>query len=140
MSNLSSTVVVLQRHDFQQLLDALREHDYQIIAPTVRDGAIVYDEVQTVAELPVGWTDEQDGGKYRLHRRADEALFGYVVGPHLWKRFLHPPQQRLWQAQHDADRFQIIPETEAPPKFAFLGVRSCELHAMAIQDKVFLND
>jgi len=140
MSNLSSNVVVLQRDDFQQLIDALCEREYQVIAPTVRDGAIVYDEIQTIAELPMGWTDEQDGGQYRLHRRQDQALFGYVVGPHSWKRFLHPPQQRLWQAQRNANGFQITPENTAPPKRAFLGVRSCELHAMAIQDKVFHND
>lgn len=140
MSNLSSNVVVLQCDDFQQLIDALREREYQVVAPTVRDGAIVYDEIQTVAELPRGWTDEQDGGQYRLQRRQDQALFGYVVGPHSWKRFLHPPQQRLWKAQRNADGFQITPENSAPPKLALLGVRSCELHAMAIQDKVFHND
>jgi hypothetical protein len=27
------------------------------------------------------WTDEQDAGAYRLRRRADDALFGYNVGP-----------------------------------------------------------
>lgn len=140
MSSLSPNPVVLQRTDFQQLIDALHQQQYQVIAPTVRDGAIIYDEVQTVAELPVGWTDEHEGGKYRLHRRNDEALFGYVVGPHSWKRFLHPPQQRLWQATRDEAGFHITPETEAPPKRAFLGVRSCELHAIAIQDKVLLND
>ena len=31
-----------------------------------RDGAIVYDELRSAADLPVGWTDEQDGGHYRL--------------------------------------------------------------------------
>lgn len=140
MSSQPSNAVILPRSDFQQLLAALQTRGYQVIAPTVRDGAIVYDEIQTVAELPVGWTDEQAGGKYRLHRRQDEALFGYVVGPHSWKRFLHPPRERLWQAQRDAEGFHLLPETDAPPKRAFLGVRSCELHAMAIQDKVFHND
>lgn len=132
--------MVLQRTDFQQLLDVLRQQGYQVIAPTRRDGAIVYDEINTVTELPIGWTDEHDAGKYRLYRRQDEALFGYVVGPHSWKRFLHPPRERLWQAQRQAQGFQLIPETEVPPKRAFLGVRSCELHAIAIQDKVFHND
>lgn len=140
MANQSSNSFVLQRSDFQQLLDALRTRGYQVIAPTKRDGAIIYDEINTVAELPVGWTDEHAGGKYRLHRRNDEALFGYVVGPHSWKRFLHPPRERLFQAQCEANGFRLIPENEAPPKRAFLGVRSCELHAIAIQDKVFHND
>src|SRR5262249_19663783 len=49
-----------------------------------------YDDIASVADLPRGWTDEQDGGRYRLHRRDDDALFGYAVGPHSWKKFLHP--------------------------------------------------
>ena len=31
----------------------------------------------------------------------------------------------------------MLPEEIAPPRLAFLGVRACELHAIAIQDKVF---
>ena len=85
-----------------------------------------------------GWTDEQDGGHYRLARRDDEALFGYAVGPHSWKKFLHPPVQRLWRA--DARRRRRACRAGARPaeRFAFIGVRSCELHAIAIQDRVFL--
>ncbi len=109
-----------------------------MIGPTVRDGAIVYDELASAADLPVGWTDEQDGGTYRLRKRSDTALFGYVVGPHSWKQFLHPPAVRLWQADRLGTGFQITEEKHAAPKMAFLGVRACELHAIAIQDKVFL--
>ena len=39
-------------------------------------------ELQGSDDLPAGWTDEQDGGTYRLRRRDDDALFGYAVGPH----------------------------------------------------------
>ena len=45
----------------------------------------------------MGWTDEQDGGHYRLVRRDDDALFGYAVGPHSWKKFQLPPEVRLWR-------------------------------------------
>jgi sulfhydrogenase subunit beta (sulfur reductase) len=86
----------------------------------------------------VCWTDEQDGGKYRLKKRNDVALFGYVVGPHSWKKFLFPPEQRIFRARKTTGGFEVVPENIAAPKLAFLGVRSCELHAMAIQDKVFL--
>ena len=48
----------------------------------VEGGAIIYDEISSVADLPAGWTDEQDGGVYRLKKRGDGALFGYAVGPH----------------------------------------------------------
>lgn len=66
-------------------------------------------------------------------------MFGYVVGPHSWKKFLHPPEQRLWRAERQGDGFQILEEEETPPKYAFIGVRSCEIHAIAVQDKVFIN-
>ncbi len=131
--------VVVERQDFQKLLDALRQQGYQTIGPTLRDGAIIYDEIRSVEDLPVGWTDEQDGGTYRLKKRADQALFGYVVGPHSWKKFLHPPVLSLWKAKKNGKSFEIISENGAAPKYAFIGVRSCELHAMAIQDRVFLN-
>lgn len=140
MSAPDSEQVIVERQHLQRLIDALTRRGYRVIGPVVRDGAIVYDELSSVTELPMGWTDEQDAGTYRLKRRNDAALFGYVVGPHSWKKFLHPPHLRLWQARREAEGFQIIAENEEPPRYAFLGVRSCELHAMAIQDRVFLGE
>src|SRR5512137_2782314 len=101
---------ILRREHFDQFLAALRNRGYQVIGPTVRDGAILYDELGSAADLPVGWTDEQEGGTYRLRKRSDAALFGYVVGPHSWKRFLHPPAVRLWHANRSSASFQITEE------------------------------
>lgn len=135
---LNESTATLDRADLSRLFEALRARGYQIVGPTVRDGAIVYDTLADPDGLPVGWTDEQDGGKYRLKKRDDAALFGYVVGPHSWKKFLFPPEQRLFRARKTAEGFEVLPENIVAPKLAFLGVRSCELHAIAIQDKVFL--
>jgi sulfhydrogenase subunit beta (sulfur reductase) len=130
--------VVLDHQHFQQLLTILRDKGYQVVGPTVRDNAIVYDTLTSVADLPIGYTDEQDGGIYRLKKRTDRAMFGYAVGPHSWKKFLHPPVIRLWQARRGENGVRIVPESQETPKFAFIGVRSCELHAIAIQDRVFM--
>jgi len=130
--------VVLERKQLQALLDELKAREYQIIGPTVRDAAIVYEELSSCDELPIGWTDEQEGGTYRLKKRADRACFGYALGPHSWKKFLHPPRVRLWQASRNGKSFQIQEEKPASGKMAFIGVRACELHAITIQDKVFL--
>jgi hypothetical protein len=81
--------------ELQALRDALRRRGYRIVGPTLRDQAIVYDDIACVGELPKGWSDEQAGGHYRLARRDDDAFFGYAVGPHSWKKFLHPPVLRL---------------------------------------------
>ena len=136
---VGSTRCLRTQSTWKQLLRALVSRGYEVIGPTLREGAIVYDRLTSTQDLPAGWTDEQAGGKYRLKRREDEALFGYAVGPHSWKKFLHPPLQRLWQAARNGKGLRILPEEEkAAPKYAFIGVRACELHAIAIQDKVFL--
>lgn len=130
---------LLTLEGLQQLLDVLRAQGYEVVGPTVCDGAIVYDEIESLADLPKGWTDEQDAGTYRLRRRADEALFGYSLATQSWKRYLHPPRRRLWRAERDPNSIEFVFQPEQPevPKRAFFGVRSCELHAIAIQNTVF---
>jgi sulfhydrogenase subunit beta (sulfur reductase) len=119
--------VVFQAGALDQLLDAVRRRGFRLIGPVVRDRAICYDDIASAADLPAGWTDEQDAASYRLRKRDDDALFGYNVGPDSWKKYLFPPHARL------------SPEERPPDEpFAFLGVRSCELAAIAIQDRVFL--
>ena len=130
---------IIDRNSLELLFEVLKHRGFSLVGPTVRDGAIIYDELTSTADLPVGWTDEQEGGTYRLKRRTDGALFGYVVGPHSWKKFLHPPIRRLLKARREGSSFQIVTEDEEAPRFAFIGVRSCELHAIAIQDKVFID-
>jgi sulfhydrogenase subunit beta (sulfur reductase) len=120
------------------LLDALRTRGYRVIGPTIQDQAIVYGDIASLADMPRGWTDEQRGGHYRLVRRDDDALFGYAVGPHSWKKFLHAPEQRLWHAERSDDGVRVLAEPPQPTPTAFFGVRSCELHAIAIQDRVLL--
>jgi sulfhydrogenase subunit beta (sulfur reductase) len=122
----------------QQLIDTLTDRGYRVIGPTVRSGAIAYDTATRVEELPIGWTDRQEAGTYRLEKREDDAVFGYAVGPHSWKRFLHPPAEKLWQAQRGGDGFIVSACEQAPEPLAFIGVSACELHAIAIQDKVFV--
>ena len=89
---------VVSRADLSRLFEALKERGYHLVGPTVREGAIVYDQIETVDGLPAGWTDQQEGGTYRLKKRGDAALFGYAVGPHSWKKFLFPPRQRIFSA------------------------------------------
>jgi len=127
---------VIDAEGLAALLENLKGRGYRVVGPTLRDRAIVYDDIASLADLPAGWTDEQDGGHYRLLRRKDDALFGYAVGPHSWKQFLHPPEQRLWTARRASDDLRILPEPVDSTRFAFLGVRACELRAIAIQDGV----
>lgn len=132
--------IVIDVDGLDHLLRVLKERGMRVVGPTVVGEAIVYDEIDTVRDLPAGVTDEQDGGHYRLRSRDDGALFGYAVGPHSWKRFLFPPRTVLWRAERSDGVFRLIEEPDAGHRsHAFFGVRACELHAMAIQDRVFLD-
>ncbi|NVN87210.1 MAG: 4Fe-4S dicluster domain-containing protein [Rhodopseudomonas sp.] len=133
------TKAVISREALQQLIEALSAENCRVLGPTVRDGAIVYDEIAQVGNLPAGWTDRQEAGRYHLERREDDALFGFAVGPQSWKQFLHPPVETLWTARQGDDGISIATDRSETPIFAFIGVRACELHAIAIQDRVFLD-
>ena len=140
---------VIDNAALQGLIDALAAQDYTVLAPVVRDGAIGLEAISRIGDLPRGWSDVQAPGHYRLEQGLGDpgALFGTTVGPQSWKRFLHPPRQVLWTARRQSDGgFAVAPgaadgavdhpEAESPRQ-AFLGVRACELHAIAIQDRVF---
>jgi NAD(P)H-flavin reductase/NAD-dependent dihydropyrimidine dehydrogenase PreA subunit len=130
----------LPRADLQSLLDVLRADGRRLIGPTVRDHAIVNDEIEDVAELPAGVGDEQGPGRYRLVKRGDRRVFGHVVGPTSWKQFTYPPRVRTTAARYgdDLQTVEFRPIVPEVPKVAFLGVRACELAALRVHDRVFL--
>ncbi|MEE8332017.1 MAG: 4Fe-4S dicluster domain-containing protein [Acidimicrobiia bacterium] len=129
--------VVVDRSDIGVLFDALTADGYAVIGPTHRDDAIVLGEVTSPDDLPAGWTDSQDGGSYRLERRSDEALFGYSVGPHSPKRYLFPPRTALFDLDRSNGSLTFTQREVSTTKYAFIGLRACELAAIAIQDRVF---
>ncbi len=129
---------IIEAQALQALIGSLRAAGYAVLGPTVRDGAIVYDRVASIDDLPRGWTDRQEAGSYRLERRSDDALFGFAVGPHSWKRFLHPPVETLWHARAGEDGIEFVAEAPPQTRLAFIGVRSCEIRAIEIQDEVLL--
>ena len=129
---------VIERGSLDALWEVLSSEGYTVVGPTVRDGAIVLDELASSRDLPAGWTDIQEGGTYRLERREDDALFGYAVGPRSWKHFLHPPALTLFRARRGDDGMEMTTDAVEPRRYAFLGVRSCDLHAIAIQDRVLM--
>ena len=135
----TQTTQRLDRNGLEALLGALQGHGYRLVGPRVRDGTIVHDEINGVDDLPEGWTDEQDGGTYRLKARDDRALFGYNVGTHSWKGYLFPPTLTLWRAQRTDDgTFRVDDVASDPESYAFIGVRPCDLSAIGVQDRVLM--
>ena len=138
MTSSTATEYFLVKPHLQHLLDVLAVRGYCVIGPTIDQAAIVYDEIHSVNQLPQGWTDQQEPAQYRLVRRDDDAWFGYVVGPHSWKRYLFPPLSTVAVANRSEDGWEMSTPVDPVKKYAFLGVRACELAAIKIQDRVFL--
>ncbi|MFM7162385.1 MAG: sulfite reductase subunit A, partial [Planctomycetaceae bacterium] len=120
----------LPRDRLQHLFDAILQAGFELLGPTIDSGAIVYGPVREVSDLPIGWTEIQEAGRYRLERRADDRCFGFTVGPHSWKRYLFPPVETLVTGQRDAGVWTFQEPQSPVPKQAFLGVRGCELAAI----------
>ena len=132
---------ILRVDQLGKLIQTLLCEGYEVMGPTLHDDAIVYDSVESVQDLPAGWTDEQGPGRYRLKPREDGALFGYAVGPQSWKKYLHPAEVRLWSAERQGETFRILNDEPKPERpHAFLGTRACELAAIKVQERVLLDD
>jgi ferredoxin len=132
--------VVFAAEAIDDLIQALRLAGYQVAGPTVRDRAIVLSEITSADELPWGWGVALDAGSYRLRRRADRAAFAHSAGPQAWKPFLHPARVQLWSASRDGGGgVEPAAPADEPPRYAFLGVRPCDLRAIEIQDRVLMS-
>lgn len=114
---------VIDAAGLQQLVAVLQDSGYRVVGPTVAGSAIVLAELDSADDLPAGWGVDVSPGQYRLRRRDDDAAFGHSAGPQSWKQFLHPARQRLWSSDGE--------EPDEPPRYAFLGVRGCDLAAIA---------
>ena len=130
---------VIAPEALDRLVAALRQRGFRVLGPTVRDGAIVYDELD-VGGRAADRLDRPAGrrhlparaarrrGALRLRRRA--ALVEAVPLPAARPALAGAPERRRRAAIEEE------PLDETP--LAFIGVRSCELHAIAIQDRVFI--
>jgi sulfhydrogenase subunit beta (sulfur reductase) len=118
------------------LLDHLTGTGHEVVGPTVVDGVILNDRLHSIDDLPCGWTDEQDGGRYRLIARDDRARFGYAVGPRSFKEVLHRSSEQVWTMTRDGDGGLVIEMSEPQPVRRAFIARPCELAAMGRLDRV----
>ena len=130
----------LARDDLQLLVNALGENGREVIAPTVRDGAVVLAHIDSADELPRGIGIDNEPGRARIVQHDDERVFDQPPGPTSWKRWTFPPRvtQAVWTdgtGRADESRHPESPPRHIAPT-AFVGVRACEIAALRIQDRV----
>ncbi len=130
--------VVMDLDGLDQLIRALRQRGYEVLGPTLRDGAVVHGPVQGVADLPRGVHDVQSPGRYRLEDTGSGEVFGQAACANAWKDVLFPPRLLLWEGTREetGPGFSIDVPDPAAADVALLGIRSCDLAALAIHDRV----
>ncbi len=123
----------------QDLICSLHEAGFLCIGPQVRDHAIVYDVLIDSNQLPWGIRDHQSPGKYRLETISEKKAFSFSNGPQAIKPILFKPVETVWKVVRDSDgKLLFQPHHPQEKPIAFFGARSCDLVAMNIQDKVFI--
>lgn len=129
----------LPHSSFQVLLDTVAGAGYQIIGPQVHAGTIHYRPLQHINQLPQGIRDEQAPGKYRLTQTSEQRYFAWANGAQGIKPWVFASQEVLWRSTRHANGRLAIEQVTAPvSQIAILGARACDIAALYIQDKHFL--
>jgi len=130
----------LPKAQLQSLLDILWERGFCVLGPVVRNGGVVFDAVRVVADMPLGMREEQQPGRYRLVPGVADEIFGVVNGPGSLKPSFFAPAEPLIELRKEQKGFSATALVPNVPRLAFLGVRACDLAALAVQDRIFLYD
>lgn len=130
----------MPKADLDNLVAILRREGRKVLGPVARDGGVAFEEVRAVSELPIGMRDEQEAGRYRLLPGVAGEIFGVVNGPGSLKPFFFAPEEPVLQMRREGRGFKADEVTVHAPRLAFIGVRACDLAAVAVQDRIFLYD
>ncbi len=128
----------LERDRFGLLFDLLRNRGYLLVAPRVREGTIVYGEISGPEDLPAHVRDLQGPGSYRLEEGHSGRHFAWANGPQALKPLLFSPRETLWESRREADGSLTFSTSDNSPRpLAVIGVRACDLSALALSDRHF---
>jgi sulfhydrogenase subunit beta (sulfur reductase) len=133
--------VAIPKAALESLISNLVKMGYRVIGPQVKDEAIVYQPLQSMADLPKGYISQQDAGIYRLVYTGHQRLFDVTPGPGSWKQFFFPPYTELVQFSRQENGHWSIDE-KAPDQtpLALFGVFPCDLAAIQVQDRIFVRE
>src|SRR5678815_3818158 len=137
LPEIGSTITI-EKPAFNLLLSRLKEEGYLPIGPRVKNESLVYEPIENLEDLPQGYGTDQKPGHFRLVREKHTHYFDIIPGAHSWKQFLFPSRIELFALHKNGNDWETNSEPEDKPKYAFIGVRACELAAIQIQDKIFM--
>lgn len=131
--------VYLPKSAFPEFFSVLQQEGYQIVGPQVKDGAIVYNQLSDVDQLPFNYTDDQQAGTYQIADTKSGKYFSWANGPQALKPLTFSPRETLWSVVKDnLGKLSFNEELPNVQPTAVLGIRACDLAALTLQDQHFL--
>jgi formate hydrogenlyase subunit 6/NADH:ubiquinone oxidoreductase subunit I len=132
------STITIQKPAFNLIISRLKEDGYLTIGPRVKNETLVYETIESLDDLPQGYSTEQKPGRFRLFRNSHTRYFDIIPGAHSWKQFLFPPRTELFALRKNGNGWEATTGQTETPSYAFIGVRACELAAIQIQDTIFM--
>jgi len=127
---------VIDRDGFDALVGVLGSRGLRTLGPVVREGAVVHGEVHGADDLPMGWHDHQEPGRYRLEHGGGPEMFGWAVGPASFKAEFFPPEETVFRATVGDGRVTLTEPDQPARPVALIGARPCEIRALGVLDRV----
>ncbi len=122
----------------QSLIVTLVDLGYRVVGPVVRDEVIVYDDLDSAADMPRGVTVEQQPGRWRLHQSDRAERFSWTPAADSWKKFVFPPRSEVLRVRRTDGSFVVTHPAPPGRPLAIIGARDCEIRALGVLDGVFL--
>lgn len=111
---------------------------HDVIGPRVQDSSLTYGPISRLADLPKGVGAEQTPGQFRLVPSGRGAYFDYTFGAQSAKGAFSPAVSDLFTVRRENGGYKVTHPPEPARPLAIIGLRPCELAAIAIQDRVYL--
>lgn len=127
----------IKKEDLRVLFENLASR-YRIIGPKILNGTVVLSEI-SFDDIPAGYKDSQHPGSYRVEEGSPSEIFSFSPGPDSLKKFLHPSMTEAFFFRKTAKGLTAEVPARGDTPLAFIGIRACDLAAMSLLDKIFLD-
>jgi len=120
-----------------RLVQNLLGMGYVVVGPTLREGVVRLDELAEPESLASGVVDIQGPGSYAT-AGGSPYVFSAVNGPDSAKKYFHPAEVELVKLTEDGQGVKVVSTFRPDRKYAFVGLRPCDLRGLQIFDKTML--
>lgn len=129
---------VIDTGGLDALIRYLATSGYIVWGPVVESAAVRFKPIQTLDDVALGAGSRQEAGHYEL-TNAKGGVFGQGPGANSLKELLFPPRRQVWAAAIENGRVLFREPGDRAPAQAVIGARPCDLAAVRVQDRVFLD-